>query len=184
MPAGTKTAASPLRAWGTSQHGHPCYGFFLPYLVDGINLLRCTKSVLPFIAFQCLAQRLTQYLFVLSKDLLNKELGQHPGVVKTSTARGGDRSPPGSHLSPRLEWGCVGCVCVGGVCVCLSTFAWVCVHSVSVCICPHALTVFSTHVFLSGLGQPGAHHHTALRAWAVALRCPASADTNLDALPH
>lgn len=118
MPAGTKTAASPLRAWGTSQHGHPCYGFFLPYLVDGINLLRCTKSVLPFIAFQCLAQRLTQYLFVLSKDLLNKELGQHPGVVKTSTARGGDRSPPGSHLSPPTGVGVCGvCVCGGSVCV-------------------------------------------------------------------
>lgn len=113
MPAGTETAASPLRAWGTSQHRRPCYGFFLPYLIDGINLLRCTKSVLPFIAFQCLAQHLTQYLLALSKDLLNKELGQHPGGLSRPVLPEAATAAPGSLLSPQLE-----CVCVwGSVCV-------------------------------------------------------------------
>lgn len=120
-------AASPLRAWGTSRHRRPCYGFFLPYLVDGINLLRCTKSVLPFIAFQCLAQHLTQYLLACSKDLLKKELGQHTGGCQDQYCPRRRPQPTWFPSVPPTGVGlCVGCMCVGGVRVCLLVFLKMC----------------------------------------------------------
>lgn len=53
--------------------------FFLVLLKEGsrMTLLRSRNGVLPSVAFQRLAQHLTQCLSALSKDLLNKELGPH-----------------------------------------------------------------------------------------------------------